>query len=244
VFDVNFPIRAVAFAKEVRVPGTVYNDMTAGGYLTWDAPAAGGVFIDGRLEVYDAPFFARYSAAINNPRAWEQDADRLGVNTAILFHRWPNRHRLLQALIASRRWALVYYDEVAVVLVRIDPNQQIIAEAQRLFPEWQGRTQAALAAAPAAAPASWQWPVARATALESYAALLFTLGYAERGVEFYKQLVDLGVPATRESAARYQIASYLARIGDARQARAQLQVAAARDPNNADVRQLLARLGG
>ncbi len=240
VFDVNFPIRAVAFAKEVRVPGKVYNDMTAGGYLTWDAPVEGGVFIDGRLEVYDAPFFARYSTAINNPRAWEQDADRLGVNTVILFHRWPNRHGLLQGLIASRRWALVYYDEVAVVLVRIDPNQRIIAEAQRRFPEWQGRTQAALAAPPA----SWQWPVARATALESYAALQFTLGYPERGVEFYKQLLDLGVPPTRESAARYQIASYLARIGDARQARAQLAVAAARDPNNVDVRHLLARLGG
>lgn len=240
VFAVNFPMRAVAFAKEVRLPGKLYNDLTAGGYLTWDAPVEGGVFIDGRLEVYDAPFFARYSNGFNDLRAWEQQADQFSVNTVILFHRWPNRHRLMQALLASRRWALVYYDEVAVMLVRIEPNQQVIAEAQRRFPDWQRQTQAALA--PPAA--SWRWPVARATALESYAAVLFTLGYPEQGVEFYKQLVELGLPATRESATRYRIASYLARIGDARQARVQLEVAAARDPDNADVRQLLAHLGG
>ncbi len=240
VLEVNFPIRAAAFARQMRLPGKVYNDLTSGGYLTWDPPADGGVFIDGRLEVYDTAFFTRYSAALNNPRAWEQQADQLGVNTAILFHRWANRHAVIRWLAASRGWTLVYYDEVATVFVRTPGQEQLIAEAQRRFPEWQQQTLNRLAAAPA----RWQWPVGRAMALESYAAVLFTLGLPDQSVEFYQRLVDLGPPPEREAAARYQIAAHLVRQGDTRQARQQLQAAAARDPGNAEVRQLLARLGG
>jgi hypothetical protein len=240
VLEVNFPTRAVAFAREMGLPGKVYNDLTSGGYLTWDAPADGGVFIDGRLEVYDTVFFTRYSAALNNPRAWEQQADQFGVNTVFLFHRWGNRHPLIQRLTANRGWSLVYYDEVAVVFVRAQGHEELIAAAHQRFPEWHRRTLAVLA--PTAPP--WQWPVARATALESYAALLFTLGHPDQAVEFCQRLVDLGPPPEREATARYQIASHLVRKGDTRQAREQLQAAAARDPGNAEVRQLLARLGG
>jgi tetratricopeptide (TPR) repeat protein len=240
VFEENFPIHAVAFAKEIGAPPKLYNDLTAGGYLTWDAPVDGGVFIDGRLEVYDTAFFAAYSNALNNPRLWEQQADRSGINTVILFHRWLNRHPLIQALIASRRWVLVYYDEVAVILVRAAQHEEVIEKARRLFPEWQRMTQARLAA-----PVSrWRWPIARASGLDTYATLLLTLGYPQEAVASYQRLIDLGLPPAQEAAARLKIASYFMRIGDTRQARAQLDVAAARDPGNADVQRLLARLGG
>jgi hypothetical protein len=43
VFDVRFPIRASQFVKDQRLPGPMFNDMSNGGYLTWDEPIAGGV---------------------------------------------------------------------------------------------------------------------------------------------------------------------------------------------------------
>jgi hypothetical protein len=57
VFKSNFQTRATQFFREQKLPGPTYNDMTTGGYLTWDDPSGKGVYIDGRLEVYDTPFF-------------------------------------------------------------------------------------------------------------------------------------------------------------------------------------------
>ena len=48
VFEANYPRDAVAFAREMKLPGPMYNDLSMGGYLTWDHPTGEGVFIDGR----------------------------------------------------------------------------------------------------------------------------------------------------------------------------------------------------
>jgi hypothetical protein len=41
ILDVNFPIRAAAFSREAGLPPRLYNDLTAGGYLTWEPPLRG-----------------------------------------------------------------------------------------------------------------------------------------------------------------------------------------------------------
>ena len=43
--------------------------MNSGGYLTWDDPSGKGVYFDGRLEVYDTPFFTAYVNHFSDFRA-------------------------------------------------------------------------------------------------------------------------------------------------------------------------------
>ena len=129
------------------LPAPLYNDLTAGGYLTWGEAVPGGVFIDGRLEVYDTAFFSEYLAALSNPAAWRKQADALGIQTVVLFHRWANRQSLIHALMPDPEWSLVYHDEVAAVFVRTRGNEKIIALAREIYPAWRERTDERLSGA-------------------------------------------------------------------------------------------------
>src|SRR6185312_4209953 len=92
VIEGTFPIRAAALAKAAQLPAKLYNDMASGGYLAWADPIGGGVFVDGRLEVYDTPFLTDYVTAVADDARWQADADRYGIQTAIIFHRFePDR---------------------------------------------------------------------------------------------------------------------------------------------------------
>src|SRR5262249_34747913 len=156
-------------------PPKLFNDVTAGGYLTWAEPVAGGVFIDGRLGIDDPEFFAAYMRSLNDPQLWQQEADRLGIQTVLLFHRWQNRQPLIHSLHRSPQWQTVFVDDVAVVFVRAEGNAALIEAAGAQF-----RTVHAQIAQELLAPvSSWQWPAGRVQALTSYAAVLSLLGHAD-----------------------------------------------------------------
>jgi len=241
VFEANFPIRAAAFAEAAQLPDGLYNDLTAGGYLTWHSGVGGGVFIDGRLEVYDAEFFSDYISALSRPSAWQRQADEYGVQTVILFHRWGNRRILMRTLLSDRRWALVYHDEVGVIFVRRAGNEPAIARARGLFPQWSEKTRRSLARRHAA---KWQWPSERAVALQSYAPVLALMGETDAAVEIYDDLLGVGLPAIAESRTRFALAYHLARRGEREQALVHLRRAAVLDPDNRRVAQFIADLGG
>jgi hypothetical protein len=240
VFEANFPIRAAAFCRAMSLPPKLYNDLTIGGYLTWDSAVDGGVFIDGRLEVYGTDFFSSYTRALSDAEAWQRDADRFGVNTVLLFHRWPNRHALTAWLATNPRWVLVYYDEVVVVFVRKEGHEALIANASAHFAEWsRKRIESFSTPLP-----PWQWPIERPTALDSYALLLSALGAEDAAMQFFSRELELALTAPWEVSVRRNLAVHLARHGNLKAAREQLDKAAARDPTNPEVRQLRARLGG
>ena len=239
IFETNFPIHAAAFAEQTGLPGKMYNDLTAGGYLTWHGGVAGGVFIDGRLEVYDTEFFTEYLDALNNPQTWQQHADRFDVQTVFLFHRWGNRHGLIRVLASDPRWTLAYYDEAAIVFVRTAGNAGALKRVREAFPEWQERTLARLAAPPEV----WGLPIERATALESWARLLSTLGALDEAVAAYERLLALDVVRPVHAASiRFGIGVHMARKGELAGARRQLELAAELDPGNDRITQTLARL--
>jgi hypothetical protein len=95
VLEVNFPIRAIAFVREMGLPPRLYSDLTSGGYLAWDGPSDGKIYMDGRLEVYGARFFESYTKALMDPPRWQAEADRLGIGTALIFHRPGRRPTLI-----------------------------------------------------------------------------------------------------------------------------------------------------
>jgi len=187
VFDVRFPIRASQFVKDQRLPGPMFNDLSNGGYLTWDAPIDGGVYVDGRLEVYDAPFLDTYVRQVGNPQEWQQEMDRRNVQTVIFFHWWPNHRNLNTYLFRDPRWAVVYYDETSIVAVRKEGNEEAIARAQAAFPAAHAETERILMDPSK----SWQYPVGRARGLLVYTSLLQMMGKGSDAQKYQARLNEL-----------------------------------------------------
>jgi tetratricopeptide (TPR) repeat protein len=239
VFESNFPVYASEFAREAELPGKMYNDMSAGGYLTWSRPVEGGVYIDGRLEVYD-DFFNDYRQELADPQSWGTAAGLHGYRTAIIFHRWPNRHRLIQALERSPSWTRLYVDEVAVVFVVTQGNADVIARAGPIAEKWNAANEARLATRSAAA---WQAPVERYVGLKSYAMVLGVLGDSEQALKRLQQAFELD-PGEGESAnLLVQMAYHRAIGGDREGATRDLARALELVPGHARAEDLMARLG-
>ena len=96
-------------------------------------PLAGYGFVRYANLTWDAEFLAAYSAAMARPELWQAEADRRGIRTVLLFHRWPNRHALIQFLLRDPRWTWVYFDETAIIFVRREGNEALIARARDRF---------------------------------------------------------------------------------------------------------------
>ena len=182
-----FPVRAAAFMKEQNLPRPLFNDWTSGGYLTWAQPIPGGVFIDGRGEVYDVPFLKTYMRQVQRPDEWQGEMDRRGIQTACLFHWWPNHQALVQFLARDPRWAVVYFDETSVIAVRRGGNADVIARSQAAFGEERIRTERMLLETPK----SWQWQVARARGNRTYAVVLAAMGKVAEARPFQEQYARL-----------------------------------------------------
>lgn len=241
VFESNFQPRAVEFFREQKLPGPLYNDMTAGGYLTWDEPTGQGVYVDGRLEVYDTPFFAAYLGNLSNIPAWTRDADARGIQSVMVFHRWGNRHGFLRALISTRQWMLVYFDETAAILVRAQGNAEVIAKAREAFTTtWRPRTEALLKSDGAGY--WWQWPIDRYTGQLAYSELLSTFGEPAGSLVWTEQAIATGLPPATEVATRKTAAQFLASGGRFAEARLHLVRAAELDPTDANTTAMLGRL--
>ena len=243
VFEANYPRDAVAFAREMGLPGPIYNDLTMGGYLTWDPPTGEGVFIDGRLEVYDAAFYSYYQAAFWRRDVWYEQVERYGIQTAVLFHRWENRHVLVGLMMSDPEWTLVFYDYVAVIFVRRPGNEDVIARALAEFPKRRRRTLDALAA-PDSSLWWWQVPVSRLVALETYTRLLTTIGRSDDNVELYELILSFGPPRSQEQRVRVALGYQLARRGSTAQALVHLRRALDLKPDDEYTKNLIEQLGG
>lgn len=241
VLEVNFQPRAVEFFREQKLPGPLFNDMTAGGYLTWDDPTGRGVYVDGRLEVYDTPFFGAYLDSLGNYPAWKKDADARGIQSVMLFHRWGNRQTFMRMLMSSREWTLVYYDETAATLVRTAGNEAVIAAARQAFAEkWRPRTEQVLSGPTQTA--SWQWAIDRYTAQMAYAVALETVGDPKSALRWLEAAVQTGLPRFFAIDTHRRIAQYYAGSGQYAQSRVNLEKALALDPSDETTRSMMARL--
>jgi hypothetical protein len=189
VIGMNFPIRAAAFMKAHRLPRPLFNDFTNGGYFSWAEPIPGGVYVDGRVEVYGADFLARYGSQVQRPGEWQAEMDRRGIQTATLFHWWSNHQALLRFLLTDDRWAVVYYDETTVVAVRREGNTETIARASAAFVRERGTTERILLEPTR----SWQWQIARARGLTGYSNLLAAMGRFDEVRRLRKYLARLNL---------------------------------------------------
>ena len=113
------PVAATDFLQQQRPPANLYNAYDWGGYLMWRLFPTYRVFVDGRS---DSPKYFDASTRIENGLpGWQADLDQADVNTLVTrtcFYDSGGPQALIDNLVRSPSWTLVFQDEVAVVFVR------------------------------------------------------------------------------------------------------------------------------
>jgi hypothetical protein len=147
---------AVDFLEREGVGARMYNDVRFGGYLIWRRFPDQRVFIDGRNELY-ADLMHDIAEGMDGSDAWSSLLERHGIDAAFL--RYPPTLQRVQypaidgkepredfrafsaAYFPRERWALVYWDDEAMIFLRRSPeHESVIArlEYQAVHPDdWQ-----------------------------------------------------------------------------------------------------------
>lgn len=238
ILEASAPIKASAFVKEQRFPPPLFNDLTSGGYLAWDQPVEERIYIDGRLEVYDT-FFSKYLTLMSEPAQWQTEADRVGFQTVILLHWWAAHRPLLIWLLKDRRWAMVYFDETAIVFLRRAGNEVLLETAIGAFEPRRVRTERALLERVG----PWQWPTGTARGLVGYASVLDAMGKGSEAVPFYVRGIEIGAPRNLEGGVALRLARHHIARDERDLARAYLDRAARADPSNPAIARLRSQIG-
>jgi hypothetical protein len=144
-----FPVRAVDKLRESGIPGNIYNPDQFGGYLIWTFYPQRRVLTDGRNELY-ASFLREYDAALRNNRDWVRLLAKYRITIAVEEYRRSTLEVIDAATGARRsipaslayfprdRWALISFDDAAMVLVRRDavpPGRLRSLEYRVLIPD-------------------------------------------------------------------------------------------------------------
>ncbi len=111
-FDEFLPVEAVAFLREYRPPGALFNSYNWGAYLLWALPEY-PVFVDGRTDLYDDEVIGQWFQVVRAEPGWEETLSNWQVNTILL-----EPHMPVVALLEMRGWQLLHQDERAVVYGR------------------------------------------------------------------------------------------------------------------------------
>ncbi|WP_432821840.1 hypothetical protein [Trichloromonas sp.] len=115
----EFPVGATAFLQKHKLPANLYNSYDWGGYLMWQLYPDYLVFVDGRTDSLET--FNASSEIDNRWPNWSKALDDYDVNTVLTrtdYYDTGAPLNLIDGLVSSPGWALVYSDDVALVFVR------------------------------------------------------------------------------------------------------------------------------
>jgi hypothetical protein len=133
----NEPAAAGDFLEREGLGKRMFNDVRFGGYLIWRGHPERPVFIDGRNEIY-SDLMPEIFAALKDPAAWTGLLERYRIGSAFLRYP-PTLQKVIypggegrQPVAAERAfssayfrrdaWALVYWDDDAMIYVRRGPE--------------------------------------------------------------------------------------------------------------------------
>ena len=138
--DERFPVAAARFLETRMSDARAYNDTAFGGYLIWQGWPERRVFLDGRNEVH-AALLRELSAALDDGRQWSGLMDRHEVEAAVLSYRKEriavrdavtglvSESTFAETHFPANAWALVYWDDLAMVYVRREGRFASLADA-------------------------------------------------------------------------------------------------------------------
>jgi hypothetical protein len=127
------PEAAARFLDRHHVGKRLFNDVKFGGFLIWARYPEHQVFIDGRNEVYDS-LLKEIFEALGSWKGWEEMLARYQIDSAMLRRgqlqavQYPpdspgspprkEMRAFSAAYFQASRWALVYWDDLALIFVR------------------------------------------------------------------------------------------------------------------------------
>lgn len=115
-----YPMRAVEFIASHDIKGNVYNHINFGEVFVWKLSPGKKVFIDGRLEVYDAETYRQSLLPFAQPDQWPEFVKRFGIGYTLLSTLEPWSRELVAKLANDPDWPLVYADGTALIFARSD----------------------------------------------------------------------------------------------------------------------------
>jgi len=123
------------FVKANNIKGPIFNNYDIGGYLIYHFYGREKVFVDNRPEAYSVEFFGKlYGPMQEKEEVWQQALQDYNFNT-IFFYRL-DRTQWAQPFLIERikdpKWAPVYVDPYALVLVRNNEQNKTIIEKYQI----------------------------------------------------------------------------------------------------------------
>ncbi len=113
---VQYPADGVAYLKENRLPGNIFNSYGWGGYLLYELYPDYPVFIDGRSDFYGDALMEEYARVGNITPQWRDVLQKYQVATVLIEKDSP-----LAVLLASQTdWRKVFEGKVEQIFVRRD----------------------------------------------------------------------------------------------------------------------------
>jgi hypothetical protein len=110
----------IALVKNSR--DSLFHEIRAGGWLTWETKARGVCWCDTRMVLHDQGFVANYLEVADHPEAFPAFADRNGFGYALLpVVEFPRFHNLVVWLLRSPDWQVVHCDGAWILFGRRSP---------------------------------------------------------------------------------------------------------------------------
>ena len=110
----GYPTGGVAYLKEHRLTGNLFNTYGWGGYLIYELYPEYRVFIDGRADMYGDQLMTEYNQVVNIKPQWREVLQKYQVRTVLIEKNSP-----LAVLLSSQQdWRKVYEGEVEEIFVQ------------------------------------------------------------------------------------------------------------------------------
>jgi hypothetical protein len=125
-----FPIGACRFIDQEAIPGRFYNENGFGGYWIWTFGERRPVFVDGRYHMVEGfiPLFREIAQAqAGTPADWGRFLDHYQIDAALMSYPVRSPYpATFRVYFPRRMWALVYWDDVALLFLRRTPNHEAL----------------------------------------------------------------------------------------------------------------------
>jgi len=129
--------KSAQFFTENKLPGPIFNNYDAGGYLIFYLYPQQKVFVDNRPETYPSDFFTgKYVPMQENEEVWEELSREYSFNTIYFYRRdyTPWAQPFLIRRLNDPDWAPVFVDDYALIMVKRSPQNQNIIDDYELPP--------------------------------------------------------------------------------------------------------------
>ncbi len=125
----ELPVGATTFLNENNIKGSLLNHLDFGGYLM--AHYNEKVFIDGRMDLFEEPFFEKYYASLTDRNGFKKLIE--AYDPAIVVFPYVKASNWWQYFIVNKNrsgYKAVYFDGLAVIYVKSSMYPQLVELAQ------------------------------------------------------------------------------------------------------------------